>query len=352
MKPRLLYALLFSVATFIISATTASAGPGTACFFERPNLGGGNYCLYTGDYPRLERAQRQVGSIQVHIQTRITVCSRANFHGQCEVFEENQPRLQGDLAVRIRSVRIELLAAAGNGGNGGNAGNGGNGGQAARGDAVCIYRQVGFGGDPACYSADRIRRVPNTGAARSLAVPRGVYLFGCTLPDFRGDCRKINGDTADISRSFSRDGLGSMVVIPTRLAPGVAFENIRGYSVDVGLTTGVDLEQQAHTNTARLHDIEIFMSEQGKAIRPINGARMFQHIDQEGGLSVNHLYSCMAQANASDRFTSRYALGSQTPPGFKLCILTRDGKYALIEVLRPNVSPANKVVNLRWFTTQ
>lgn len=197
--------------------------------------------------------------------------------------------------------------------------------------AVCMFRQAGYHGEPLCIDYADIRQVQNTGRVGSITIPQSTYVELCDRPRFDGDCHPIFRDIPDLYDTNIRTvEHGSLLMIPFSRAPQVLGRDFPS-QVPAGNTFAFNPD---HAQTGR-PDFEVFNSEQGLAIRPINGAKMYLHMGQTPGLTGHHVMSCMAQ-HLMPGNAARYALAGQVLPGRRICIFTNQGRYALLTVRQDN----------------
>ena len=94
---------------FALSPLAASAADPRACFFVDANNEGESVCVAKGSAePSLAAPLNDaISSISIRGGASVTVCTEADFKGECVTFTETQTGLDGDYDNSISSYKVE-----------------------------------------------------------------------------------------------------------------------------------------------------------------------------------------------------------------------------------------------------
>lgn len=321
-----------------------------ACFFMRPNMQGNATCFGIDRFGRLPaNLAGGFSSFELLGNARLTLCSGQKFGGNCQTFTRGQRVFNPFQAAAYRSMIIEVAAANGAGGAGEtppplppqDAGA-----QnppplpprlpPVRRDATCFYYGTDFRGQPTCHDNSRIWRFDNLGAIKALTLADNAYVYICTGPRFTGFCERQFGDVADLPNQVddSRADNYSAYIVPDAATPRL----YRHLTADMRAGQQIEFAQGAPYTTTHgggATELEVFMSEQGLALRPVNGAFLFSKLPtaRNDALYPTGVQACMTRMNTDNRTGPRYMLLSQIRAGQKLCVFTNDADFAVLSIL-------------------
>jgi hypothetical protein len=170
------------------------------CVYADANYQGSERCLGVGEVASLGALRPGISSIRVYGRATLTVYESTNFRGSSAQFTSDVPDLGRQIMSgnttwndRINSVRISDSGTSNVGGNR----------DRARGDQVCVYKDINYQGLEQCYGAGD---VANLGALRqsisSVRVSGRAAVTVYESTDFRGRSAQFTSDVPDLGRQM------------------------------------------------------------------------------------------------------------------------------------------------------